>query len=333
MDNYNFTQEIINDIETNLESLINNLITKNISLKEFNLIDNDFLKDKFNYFDKNFRLIHEEIRGNIKKVRHFILRKKEKLNKELTSPLIFLNILDILDETDRKTIWDFLHLSFLIYENYHINKNDLIVNTLIEEINKNKTEKIDEENIQDKFKDMLSNLGSNKDIENLTSMFKNFADTEGKPDLQKMFKSFLPNMNTNVNDNLTKELIMDIKKSLSNTSNADDIFNSTKQLGEKYQEMISSGKIDTSEIISSLVGLIDNTELSNELSSMDLSNMPKPEEMLNKLVGEMPENFNIGSVISALGNETKKKEEPNIELTEQQVQELQEYYEQIKISN
>jgi uncharacterized protein with NRDE domain len=178
---------------------------------------------------------------------------------------------------------------------------------------------------------MLSNFSSEGGIENLTSMFKNLANEEGKPDIQKMFKSFLPNITQSNNNDLTKELITDIKKSLSNTSNADDIFNSTKKLGEKYQEMIHSGQIDTNEIISSLVGLIDNTELSNELQNLDLSNLPKPEEMLNKLVGEMPENFNIGSIISSLGTETKKKEEK--ELTEQQIIELEEYYNKIKISN
>jgi hypothetical protein len=181
------------------------------------------------------------------------------------------------------------------------------------------------------MKEMLSSLGSEGGIENLTSMFKNLANEDGKPDIQKMFKSFLPNITPNQNQNLTKELITDIKESLTNTTNADDIFKSTKKLGEKYQEMISSGKIDTNEIISSLVGLIDNTELSTELQNMDLTSLPKPEEMLNKLVGEMPENFNIGSIINSLGTETKKKDDT--ELTEQQINELEEYYEKIKISN
>lgn len=340
--NYNFTEEIKTEIKNNLDKLIDNLILKNGSLVQFNYLTTEFLKNKYEIFDQEFRLNHNEIRQNIKKVRHFILKKKEKLKKELENPIFLLNIIDLLDNNDKKIIWDFLHLSFLLYENYHVNKNELIVNTLIEEINKNKEEPINDTNFEDKMKEFMSNItnpDTNIGIENLTDMFKNLTENNGEePDLQKMLKGLIPNITENQNGELTKEIISDIKDSLSNTSNVDDIFNSTKKLGEKYKDMITSGQINTSEILSSLIGLIDNTELKDELSNIDLSNMPKPEEMLNKLVGDMPENFNIGNMISALsqgknGNNESEKNNNETILTDKQIKEMEEYYEKIKISN
>ena len=345
---YSFTQEIELEIKDNLDKMIDKLISKNESLIQFNYLTDEFIKNKFEMFNNEFKLNHNEIRQKIKKVRHFILRKKDKLKKELDNPLFLSNILDMLDDNDKKIVWEFLHLNFLLYENYHINKNELIINTLIDELNKNKEEPINSDNLENKMKEFMNNLtssnpeaGLGSGIENITNMFKNLTENNGEePDIQKMLKGLIPNMGENENGELTKEIISDIKESLLKTSNVDEIFNSTKKLGEKYQGMITSGEINTTEILSSLIGLIDNTELKNELSNIDITNMPKPEEMLNKLVGDMPENFNLGTMLSALsqgqmqgGNDNSNNNTKDMVLTDNQIKEMEEYYEKLKISN
>ena len=169
-------------------------------------------------------------------------------------------------------------------------------------------------------------------------------------DISKMLKTFMPNMETSQNKSLMKDLMKDIKSSMTNIENPDEIFNMTKKLGEKYQKMIVDGNIDPSEILGSLMGLMTDESFSQELSHIDLSKL-KPEDMLGKMMSEISPDLinnmtgsidgktdmNISSILSNMQNmgnknsENQNKEMNTEQLTTEQIAEMEEYYSNINL--
>ena len=381
-----------------------------ISKENANLIDLEVLNYKdFDNAEKNFWSSfvenHNEIRSDIKLTRHFILKKKEKLIKELKSPLFMCNIYDNLLENSKLEYWKFVQTVFLLFETVHNEKNDAIINTLSSELEKmvqeeinskekvNTKEKVNSkekpvENLMDGFDmsklgdlmggltgesgfdmsklgDLMSGLGGSNsesgfDMSKLGDLMQGLSggsENMGDIDMGKMLNSLMPGLDNKKNESLMTNLMNDITSTMGNLESTDQVFEITKQLGEKYQKMITSGEIDPTEIVGSLMGLMTDKKFNEELTKLDMSKI-NPEEMVSKMmekvspdmlgevmgsVGSTNGNLdiaNIGSLISgvtSLGNshtsKTKLETEESVNLTAEQIQEMEDYYSNIKIDS
>jgi hypothetical protein len=187
------------------------------------------------------------------------------------------------------------------------------------------------------------------DMSKVGEMMKDTENIENM-DMSKMLNTIMPGMETKKNDVLMNDLINDITSNMGNLESSEQVFEITKQLGEKYQKMIVSGEIDSSEIIGSLMGLMTDKKFTAELSKIDMSKI-KPEEMVSKMMEKMsPEMLggmtngnmdltNIGSLLTGITgmggkpSEVKPSEVKTLELTEEQLKEMEEYYSKLSLED
>ena len=411
--NYNFTAEnidIINRQKSDFFSLI--------SEQNESLIDLEVLSYKdFDIAEKNFWSIfvenHQEIRADIKLTRHFILKKKEKLVKELINcPLFMCNIYDDLLENSKLEYWKFVQTVFLLFETVHNEKNDAIINTLSSELEKlvqeeiytkekinitenpikkndsqNKTENVNDSFDMSKLGDLMNGLtglnngdfdmsklgnlmgglgGSNNETNSGFDMSKigelmqgltNGSENMGDIDMAKMLNSFIPGIDGKKNESLMTNLMNDITGTMGNLESTEQVFEITKQLGEKYQKMITSGEIDPTEIVGSLMGLMTDKKFNEELTKIDMSKI-NPEEMVSKMMEKVSPDM-LGEVMSSVGStngnldlanisslisgvtsmsntqtsKNKPETEESMKLTPEQIKEMEDYYSNIKIDS
>ncbi len=136
MKEYNFSPENIDDINTQKSNFFSELTTDLINLIDLGLYDYQTIDQVEKSFWKVFTSNHLEIRSNERSVRHFILMKKEKLSKELKTPLFGSEIYADLPEKSRRNFWKFIQTMFLLFETSHESKSQAIINTLTEELEK-----------------------------------------------------------------------------------------------------------------------------------------------------------------------------------------------------
>ena len=333
MENYNFTPENIDDINLQKTTFFELLLKQSEHLINLEVLDIKLLSNLEKSFWTKFMQNHLEIRNDVKLSRHLILKKKDKLHKELMNPLYFKNIYDDLLEQTQLEYWKFMHTMFLLFEMAHKEKNDAIINTLtielekmndviniqeaeiivqepVQHIVKRKPNKKNKNNETDILSKMMKDMGKSNDPDmkkllNMTSkMMSDMSSgntSSDSYDMSKMLKTFLPELNTTKNNGMMNDLMSDITTSMSGINNVDDVFNITKGLGEKYQKMISEGTAEPGEILGSLMGLMTDEKFSQELSKIDMSKL-KPEDMLTKMMSEMsPEMMNSEMLSGMMG--------------------------------
>ena len=406
MQNYNFTPENIDDINGQKSEFFSLVLEQTEDLVNLGILSHNDFETADKLFWTKFIQNHEEIRSDIKLTRHFIIKKKDKLIKELKTSLFMSNIYDKFMDDTKSQYWKFVHTVFLLLESCHNEKNDAIINTLTGELAKliklevveervetsgqesskssmsgrlknkklnKKQDELDMSKINDllggmdmsKMGEMLGGMDMSKmgemlggmDMSKIGEMMKGIPGENGSEDMDmsKMLSTIMPGMETKKNDILMNDLIHDITSNMGNLESSDQVFEITKQLGEKYQKMIISGEIDSSEVIGSLMGLMTDKKFTEELSKIDMSKI-KPEEMMSKMMENIsPEMLggltngnmdltNIGSLITGItgmaGNtgmlgktgEVKQELEQK-ELTEEQLKEMEEYYSKLSLED
>ena len=477
MQNYNFTPENIDDINGQKSEFFSLVLEQTEDLVNLGLLSNNDFETAEKLFWTKFIQNHEEIRSDIKLTRHFIIKKKDKLMKELKTPLFMSNIYDKLMDETKNLYWKFVHTVFLVLESCHKEKNDAIINTLTGELaklikleeekvselselskksiknkastsgqsrlknkklgnnqeldistmndllqkmggqdsNNNIFDGLDMSKMAEMMKDMdmskmggvlgmdMSKMGDmmkGMDMSKMGDMMKGIdmskigemlggldtsnmggvlggldmskvgemlggidmskvgemmKDTENMEnmDMSKMLNAIMPGMETKKNDALMNNLINDITSNMGNLESSEQVFEITKQLGEKYQKMIVSGEIDSSEIIGSLMGLMTDKKFTEELSKIDMSKI-KPDEMVAKMMEKMsPEMLggmtgmadgkmdltNIGSLLSGItgmgakSSDIKPSDIKQLELSEEQLKEMEEYYSKLSLED
>jgi len=423
MENYNFEPEDLDNINDKKSDFFA-FVAENVK----NFVDLGLMKyESLDLEEKNFWKVftknHQEIRDDEKLVRHFVLRKKEKLSKELKTPLFMGSLYGDLPSNVQKEYWNQMLGFFLVFELHHKSKSDVIVNTLVPEIEKciqEEEQKLKEQLANIQSQSLLSNnddiskklksklgrqarsrapgsnpaaAGAGFDISKLNSMMASFGldpsnpasldptklmDVVGKMmentdpnsnplaqlgldedmknlNMGNLLNQLMPGVTDTKNENLMEALKSDITSTMGNLESADQVFDLTKKLGEKYQNMIASGQVDPTEIVGSLMGLMTDKEFTEELSKIDVSKI-KPEDMVTKMMSEVsPEMLgqltggaglegldlgNIGSLVSSVAglagagsNQSQTQPLPETELTPEQLKELEEYYNKIQVES
>jgi len=143
-----------------------------------------------------------------------------------------------------------------------------------------------------------------------------------------------------------KNKILEIKKNNSSKLDLKNILNNTNDIQDKYCKLLNNGEIKLNDIISGLFVLINNKEECDEiLKEFDINDIIDSDNILDELTNMLPleyrsiitllksndssnENFNPMDLLSSfLGNNDNK----NMELTKEQLDELEEFYSKLKI--
>jgi len=420
MKEYNFSPENIDDINSQKSNFFTDLTSELANLIDLELYSYSTIDKVEKSFWKVFTSNHLEIRSNERLVRHFILMKKEKLVKELTTPLFGSDLYTNLPDKSKSSFWKFSHTMFLLFETAHENKSQAIINTLTEELEKvlkQEQEQIvvnttgDLANKDELTKKLHNKLGRQAksrshganpllnqanpsfDMSKLNSMMSSFGLDPSNPesldpsklmdvmsklmggldsnsnsdqpnpleqlglgsdmknlDVGNLINQFMPGMADSKNENLMSSLMEDITSTMGNLESADQVIDTTKKLGQKYQDLIVSGQVDPSEIIGSLMGLMTDKNFNEQLGKLDMSKI-KPEEMVSKMMSEIsPEMLsgltggeggldlgNISSLVSSVAGLTSSGAnagttgQDELELTADQLKELEEYYSNIQV--
>lgn len=208
----------------------------------------------------------------------------------------------------------------------------------------------------DYIKYLESDESVNIDIKNdkqIDNIIKNFG-----MDKQEL-SSLLGNINISnktIDNSLIREIIMDIKNSrlykeidTDKKLSINDIISGTQDLQDKYMTKLSSGDINISEFISSMIGLINNPEEYDKLiADLDLTNKIDSEMLVEEMISLLPDeyksmakmlktvdfsnesstSFNPLDLLNGLIGNTSNK---ITDLNEDQLEELDEFYSKLTI--
>jgi hypothetical protein len=307
------------------------------------------------HFLEDFKTFHNDSRTKITLLKYIIHKKLEKI--EETDNIILYKELKEFEKNQEITglIWDYIHSVYLLHEYALPEPNKEILSALIKKINVqsegennnsltvidgNDYEDDNEENIFDKIKEKKE--------------FKMFNDVLG---------SITKNMDidpSKANTSFINDIMDDIKTNINNSEGVDDLFNSTKNIGEKYKTMFENGEINMNDLMSSMMNIMSNPKnITEKIKDIDVKKLPDMNSIMNKLVTEVKSNddiknmmnsdmlknmnfnpnnkdFNpmdiISTVMSGISNNvtdvTDVNESP---LTNEQITEMENYYSNLKI--
>ena len=122
MENYNFTPENIDDVNIQKTAFYEIFLEECSNLLDLGVLVKDNIDNSYKEFWTKFIKNHLEIRSEIRLTRHFILKKNDKLAKELKTSLFMKDIYSDLMDQSKREYWKFVHTVFLIFETVHKEK-------------------------------------------------------------------------------------------------------------------------------------------------------------------------------------------------------------------
>jgi hypothetical protein len=326
---YKFSEDIIDVINQKTSTLFEKIDKK---------IPENFL-DKF----KNF---HISSRDNNNLVKYIIHKKLKKIDD-----IILLEELKEFENDEEKTIllWDYIHSVYLLHEYALPEPNKEILSALVKNINieddNNQTLIVSEKNESlDEDEDIFDKIKEKKE-------FKMFND---------IFQTIIKNMDidtSNTNTTFVNDILDDIKTNINNSDGVDDLFNSTKNIGEKYKNMFEDGKITMSDLVSGMMGIMSNPKnIKESIKDINVNKLPNMNSIMNKLASEVGnseeikkmvnsdvlknmtsnKDFNpmdiISNMMSNSSNDNKEKNDDN-SLTKEQIAEMEDFYSKLNLGN
>jgi hypothetical protein len=304
----------------------------------------DFLED--------FKLFHNDSRANITLLKYIIHKKLRKIEK--SDKIILFNDLKEFENNQEITelIWDYIHSVYLLHEYALPEPNKEILSALIKKINV-------EEEVENENNNSLTVIDENNYEEDIFEKIKDKKEF-------KMFNDILGSITKNMdidpskaNTTFINDIMDDIKTNINNSEGIDDLFNSTKNIGEKYKNMFEDGKFNMNDLMSSMMNIMSNPKnISETIKDIDVKKLPDMNSIMNKLVTEVqssddiknmmnsdmlknmnfdPNNkdFNPMDIISNMMNGVSNKEtdENQAPLTEEQIIEMENFYSNLNIGN
>jgi len=327
-----------------------------------------------NYFDE-FKEFHSIARINQRFMKCFIKQNMTKYKKELENDKDEI-IIPLNEYLSNNVVWQYLHIMFLLFENSHDKMDNELLSALAKKID-TVTTPVDKQKIDlgeilksdsngvslnDMMKSMSSDPNINKMMKgmmsgnNMENMMKSMMNDEDGGISNLLNNPLLQNFqNKSVNSNLLNTIIGDIKDNLNNNSgDIDTLINNTKEMGKKYQDLVTSGQMSMDEMLGSMMGIISNPEeIAKSVGEIDISKLPDPEKLIEKLSSELgtdgaqmmqnmkdmmnnqgdDHNFNPASLISTLmSGVSDKGNKSDIQLTPEQIQEMEEFYSKLQLS-
>jgi len=314
---YNFTDEILDIIKhktsnlfNKLDELVINIETKveepkiveiveevEVDTKVVEVEQNIESETKTRDFLEKFKLFHNDSRVNITLLKYIIHKKIEKI-KELDNLILFKELNEFANNKEiTEIIWDYIHSVYLLYEYALSEPNKEILTALIQKINveneaenKNTLTTIDSNNYEDEDEEEEDIFNKIKDKKE----FKMFND---------VFHSISKNMDVDpstANTDFINDIMDDIKTNINNSDGVDDLFNSTKNIGEKYKNMFNDGKINMNDLMSSMMKIMsDPQNISKKIKDINVKKIPDMNSIMNKLVTEVQSSDEIKNMMNS----------------------------------
>lgn len=352
---YNFTEDIIDIIKQKTNDLFTKL-DKSIVLQD---------DSHYQHFLEDFKLFHNNTRNNITLLKYIIHKKINKI-EDSDNIILFKELKEF--ESNKEVIefiWDYIYSVYLLHEYALHEPNKEILTVLIKKLHSNNTDN-NEETDNTNNTDCTDNtdcttlvVSQNKNIEE-DDMFEELKNNKE----YKMFNNILETMTKNmdidtssVNTNFISEIMEDIKTNINNSENVDDLFNSTKNISEKYKNMFEDGKITMNDLMSGMMNIISNPKnITETIKDINVDKLPDMNSIMNKLASEVNTNdelknimksdmfknmnfdtnnkdFNPIDLISTMiNNETNKtSEKSDTPLTNEQIIEMENFYSNLNI--
>ena len=118
-----------------------------------------------------------------------------------------------------------------------------------------------------------------------------------------VFNSITKNMDvdpTTANTDFINDIMDDIKTNINNSDGVDDLFNSTKNIGEKYKNMYNDGKINMNDLMSSMMKIMSNPQnISKTIKDINVKKIPDMNSIVNKLVTEVQSSDDIKNMMNS----------------------------------
>jgi len=257
-----------------------------------NVTDEDLLL-LINNFCKNIE--------NNKKIKKLFLNRNERIFSQTNNIKIIpsFNLKSFLIKCNNNSyIWECIQLLYAIYRSGDI-KNKEFVNKIVKKIES-------------------CNYSGGNSIEQIDITDDNISEKKvGKID----------DMIMDIADTLRNNLVSDSKNNVK-VNPFENMLKTSQMISQKYSNDLKKGKISMNDMFDSLgrmMGEIDKkTSNDEELKNIDVSEMPKPEDLMkdlgfgNDIAGTNP----MDMISSLLGGKSQKKEK----LTPGQMKEMEEFY-------
>jgi len=181
-------------------------------------------------------------------------------------------------------------------------------------------------------------------IDKITIEIEEYYESDSeqdKPDTQNMLVELSKHIpQTGTAPTLMKGLIGDIKNILSDgdelkTKNIIDI---SKDLSKKYQTMIENGDVNMGDLLSGVLGLINNPDsLNGEFDDIDVSKLPDPDSILKDMANDpklkevmgmmgnnkgMPDMGMFGSMMANMVNSNTNTDDKSISDLEKEIEQM-----------
>lgn len=259
-----------------------------------------------NVSDEDLKLLIDKFCTNIetdKKLKKFFLNRNERLFSERNNIKIVpsINLKTFLVNCERKNyIWECIQLLYAIYRSGNESKKDFISKIV---------NKIEECNYSGNISKEITNTDASSPTKNNT----------GK----------LDNMIMDIADTLRNNLVSD-SKSNTKVNPIENMVKTSQMISQKYGKDLKNGNVSMNDMFDSLgrvMGEIDKkTADDEELKKVDVSEMPKPDELFKNLglgkMGKDGEPNPLDLLSSLMGGEKKNDKD----LTPEQMKEMEEFY-------
>lgn len=289
---YNFTEDIIDVIKQKTSDLFNKLDKLSVIQDETH----------YQHFLEDFKLFHNNTRNNIPLLKYIIHKKIDKID-ESDNIILFKELKEFENNEEIiELIWDYIYSVYLLHEYALEEPNKEILTVLINKLNKNNKDNADNT-------DNIDNTESNS----LVVVEKNNLDEDNMfEELQnnkeyKMFNNILESMAKNMdidtssaNTNFINDIMEDIKTNINNSENVDDLFNSTKNISEKYKNMFEDGKLTMNDLMSGMMNIISNPKnITESIKDINVKKLPDINSIMNKLASEVNTNDELKNMINS----------------------------------
>jgi hypothetical protein len=278
---YNFTEDIFDIIKQKTSDLFNTL--QCLECEQRDPQSQQFLED--------FKLFHNDSRTNITLLKYIIHKKIEKIEK--SDNIILFNELKEFENNQEITelIWDYIHSVYLLHEYALPEPNKEILSVLIKKINVES---------EDNNSNSLTIIDKNNDEDD---MFEKIKDKKEFKMFNDILGSITKNMDidhSKANTSFINDIMDDIKTNINNSEGVDDLFNSTKNISEKYKNMFDDGKINMNDLMSSMMNIMSNPKnITQTIKEIDVKKLPDMNSIMNKLVTEVNSNDEIKNMMNS----------------------------------
>ena len=293
-----------NDICLKLEDAITQNFNNILDSAKIEKLDFESIKEVLNKLVHNIGVPKKKNEQSKKRFNKFLSSKSNILDKNLFSHFnLDTNLINCFDNSnddsndDSSTNWNYLYITVVSYLSY------------LKQLEHKSNEKSDLN-----YRGMIDKLMSKiEEFEESDSSNDNSeSELSETNDPQKMLKELKKQMPTTEKaPTVIKGLLGDIKHMLTNNDGMDtkNIVDFSKDLSSKYQNMIESGEVNINDLLSGVIGLLNDPDaLDGEFSDIDATKLPD----VNDFMSGMANDPNLKQAMSSMMGKDGKLDMNNL---------------------